>query len=120
MVLTLVVTAAFILSLTVSCNPINSYWNRVDPEWRENHSFKCGNDGLMILALNTLWIIVDLAMALLPMNLVWNLQMPKSHKISLSALFSLAFLPSVAASCRSWALYRLWYHDWDITCKACT
>lgn len=117
MVITIAYTISFETSLFAMCTPFEALWKQTDPTWRQNHTFKCGNQGAHILGASLVNIPMDFILAVLPITLLWDLNMPTPRKISLGILFGTSFLPTIAAVMRSRSLYKGYYQDWDFTCE---
>lgn len=109
----------FIIVHVFSCAPIHSWWDRASPQWRSKHKFTCIDDNLNILMGSVVGVPVDFVLALLPMCLLVNMKLRRKQKITLAALFSLAFWPSIAAGVRTYYVYLSLYGSWDFTCKTC-
>lgn len=78
----------FWLVLLLDCHPISYFWNRVDP--------RCSGTCLSVQTLleiaylySALTIICDLTLGVLPIFLVWNLQMNRRTKIAVGGILSL-------------------------------
>ena len=78
------------------CNPISKAWHPTD----SNYSGQCKNERPEIVK-NAAWnIICDLTTAALPTVGVWRLQLNRSHKIGLTAVFALAIVVIATAAAR--------------------
>lgn len=78
----------FWLVLLLDCRPISYFWNRVDPEY----SGTCLSvQTLLDIAYlySALTIICDLTLGILPIFLVWTLQMNRRTKIAVAGILSL-------------------------------
>lgn len=117
MILSIGVWIGFSASLIATCSPVNAFWHRVNPAWREHHHFSCFNQGANILGASVIAIPMDLTLAILPITLFSKLKMDTTRKAALGALFATCFLPTVAVIVRTIYLYRAFYLDWDFTCK---
>ena len=74
-----------VISDVLTCRPLAKYW---DP----SQSGVCGNPGVSLVALSSCNIIADLTIVLLPLPMVWGLQITTQRKIELSIIFALGFL----------------------------
>lgn len=108
----------FELSPIVTCRPLPAYWFRADPTWRDNHEFSCINDSLNILLGSVAGVPVDFALAILPIATISGCKLAWRQKFALTGLFSLAFLPSIAAGIRTYYLWLAFYQDWDFSCES--
>ncbi len=68
------------------CTPFEFNWNKL-----LQHG-KCGKQDDIYVAIAAWAIVCDFFLFLLPIPMVWKLQMPKVHKIALSAVFALGIL----------------------------
>lgn len=78
----------FWLVLLLDCHPISHFWNRVDPR---NSGTCLSVQTLLDIAYlySTLTIICDLTLGILPIFLVWTLQMNRMTKIAVGGILSL-------------------------------
>lgn len=95
-------------SAVFTCNPPAAFWD---------HSIKektCQDRLALSLASTTLNMITDIMIALLPLPYINRLQLPRSQKLALLAVFALAGLVVIVSILRLPALYHL-LHSKDIT-----
>ncbi|PYI10933.1 hypothetical protein BO78DRAFT_426025 [Aspergillus sclerotiicarbonarius CBS 121057] len=89
----------FWLVLLLDCRPISHFWLRVDP----SNSGTC-QPVRILLAIACLYsgitIFCDLTLGILPMFLIWRLQMNNRTKIALAGILSLGAVASVAVIIR--------------------
>jgi hypothetical protein len=74
-----------ILVIVFDCHPVNYFWTRTG----DGHCLQPFIWQEIFAALN---ICSDIALLILPIPMVWALQVSRSQKISLSAIFLLGFL----------------------------
>ena len=114
----------FFILLMVECDPISSYWLAFDPVWlKAGHTFHCRvSEHVGLPAASALSVIGDAYSTLIPLCLVYTLDMPRRQKRALYCLFALGFLVVAAGIIRtyylnylinetydnSWALYKTW------------
>lgn len=87
------IVVAFVLSFGVGlilqafliCRPFDKVWDPLLPG-------TCGSSKASFLADGIVNIIIDLTMIILPMPLVWQLQMSQQRKIALTVVFGLGIL----------------------------
>ncbi|KAM0211421.1 hypothetical protein ACHAQI_005378 [Fusarium lateritium] len=97
-----------ILVFFLQCRPIEAIWNRTIKA-------KCVPNRLeLAYVLAGINIFTDLAVAILPLPVIWNLNLRRSQKIALSGIFGLACFPITLAIVRiTWV--EVWsYSTWDI------
>lgn len=75
-----------VLTGVLICQPVNMNW---DPALREvGH---CGNQMVAFAAVSIVDIITDILILVLPIKLLWDLQMKQSYKIALGIVFGAGF-----------------------------
>ncbi len=82
------IIALFIVSWTVIwllCTPLAHYWDPTVPG-------KCINEYVYYLFGTALNVAIDLAILILPMPVIWSLQMPRKQQLWVSGIFALGFL----------------------------
>lgn len=67
------------------CDPPRKAWEVAIPG-------KCGNSNMMYTAMASADLIIDIIVILLPMPILWTLQLRTSKKILLTAIFGLGFI----------------------------
>lgn len=77
----MVVLTAFVL-----CQPVAFNWDNTIP------GGKCANQPAAFLAIGVLDLLVDLMVLVLPLPMIWNLQLPLGNKIALFAIFGVGIL----------------------------
>lgn len=84
----IVIGLLFWLVLLFDCHPISYFWNRVDPR----NSGTCLSVQILLdiaYLYSGLTIICDLALGILPIFLIWKLQMNRRTKIAVGGILSL-------------------------------
>ncbi|CAF9925205.1 hypothetical protein IMSHALPRED_006410 [Imshaugia aleurites] len=87
------------------CRPFAKNWNRLLPG-------TCGPVTAPFLADSSINILMDLAIVVLPMPVVWQLQMVQKRKIALTIVFALGVLVCVVALIRVVLIARLNIDDY--------
>ncbi|OAP60014.1 hypothetical protein AYL99_05016 [Fonsecaea erecta] len=108
---------SFGLTLLLLCNPIHSYWDGFNPLWAATHHFHCGSESVALPASSAFSVAGDLYSTLLPLILVYHLELPRRQKIALYALFALGFMAVAAGLVRTVLMYNLLNVDYDFTWK---
>jgi hypothetical protein len=75
----------FIVVFMTKCQPLSQMWAPVPGGW-------CRDLKIEELASVTINIALDAAIVVLPMPVLWGLQMPIRNKIFISVMFSIGFL----------------------------
>ncbi|TEY33691.1 hypothetical protein BOTCAL_0668g00020 [Botryotinia calthae] len=72
------------------CHPIAYNWNKAIPNGH------CDDQGAAYLGAGVINLLIDVSVVVLPMPLLWALQMDWKKKIGVAAMFSLGFLLMIA------------------------
>ncbi|KAL6245250.1 hypothetical protein RBB50_008025 [Rhinocladiella similis] len=106
---------AFGLALLLLCHPLDAYWKSFNPVWAKTHKFHCAPEGTTLPASSALSVLGDLYSTLLPMVLVYHLDLPSRQKIALYVLFAFGFMAVAAGTIRTVLLYNLLNVNYDFT-----
>lgn len=85
-------TFIFILMAFIDCQPMDAFWNKMDPVWASTHEYKCFNEGADLIAGAFISVVEDAAVCILPLLVVRRLQMPQKQKLALATIFGVGFL----------------------------
>ncbi|KAL2428899.1 hypothetical protein ABEF95_004937 [Exophiala dermatitidis] len=107
--------AGFGLTLLLICDPVRAYWKQFDFVWAASHAYKCGAENVALPASAGLSVLGDLYSTLLPLLLIFNLDLPLRQKAALYSLFALGFLAISAGIVRTLLLYNMLNTDYDFT-----
>ncbi|MCJ1385515.1 hypothetical protein MMC17_008638 [Xylographa soralifera] len=88
-----------IVGLTI-CHPISYQWNPIGEGY-------CGNKILFYVIISSIYVVIDTSIFLLPLPMLWSLQMPTSRKIGLTILFSVGLVACVTTIIRIFAVEGL-------------
>ncbi|KAJ5355399.1 uncharacterized protein N7496_012611 [Penicillium cataractarum] len=97
--LTLAVSFMFWLVLLLDCHPISYFWDYADPS-KSGSCMSANNLVKVAYVYSCLTIICDLTLGLLPIFLVWKLQMNYRTKIAVGGILSMGAIASVAVIIR--------------------
>lgn len=75
-----------ILTGLLICRPLSKFWNVHDQKGR------CGDKRAAMLAIYTMNVITEVMIWCLPVPMVWQLKVPRAHKIALLGLFGLGIM----------------------------
>ncbi|KAF2867546.1 hypothetical protein BDV95DRAFT_610930 [Massariosphaeria phaeospora] len=89
------------------CKPVAKAWD-------DSLEGRCVNYLHLFLAIQAANIALDMAILMLPIRVVWNLQISRPKKIGLIGIFALGFLSVIFAIVRLWVLIRDQFQS-DIT-----
>ncbi|KAK5278708.1 hypothetical protein LTR20_000916 [Exophiala xenobiotica] len=106
---------AFGLTLLLLCDPLNSYWESFDPVWAATHKSHCANESVALPISAGLSVLGDFYSTLLPLILVYHLDLPARQKIALYLLFALGFMAVAAGIVRTVLLYDLLNVNYDFS-----
>ncbi|KAJ5216651.1 uncharacterized protein N7498_003058 [Penicillium cinerascens] len=97
--LTIAVGFMFWMVLLLDCHPVSYFWNYADPSKTGTCMSK---DDLVKVAYvySCLTIVTDLTLAILPIFLIWKLQMSYRTKIAVGGMLSMGAIASVAVIVR--------------------
>ena len=106
---------AFLIALLVECRPLNSYWLAFDEAWlKAGNTYTCPtSEHVQLPASSGLSVLGDAYATLLPLCLVYTLDMPRRQKMALYGLFALGFLVVAAGIARTVILDYLINHTYD-------
>jgi hypothetical protein len=82
----------FILVIAFTCTPANGFFRIFDIYWRVQNELTCRNEGAIIVAVASISTVQDFIICLLPIFLIWNVQIPKTQKFALCGIFGLGLV----------------------------
>lgn len=85
MVLTMCYFTSVILEAFLLCRPVAYNWDK-------SIHRTCGFEGLAFLLQGIMNLIIDFGVIIVPMPMLWRLQMPFPNKLGLAAMFSIGVL----------------------------
>lgn len=83
---------AFIFMIAFTCHPAKGFFHVFDIAWRFQNELTCRDEGAIIVAVAAISTMQDFIIALLPVFLIWKLQIPKVQKLALCGLFGLGLM----------------------------
>ncbi|KAK8137341.1 hypothetical protein PG984_005281 [Apiospora sp. TS-2023a] len=86
-------TIAMVFTMTFICVPVYAYWDKSVPH-------VCLSDPVMQLTNSVGNIATDVMLLLLPMPVLWNLNLPPRQKWSVIGIFSLGFITCIVSLLR--------------------
>ncbi|KAI9850382.1 MAG: hypothetical protein M1838_005772 [Thelocarpon superellum] len=92
------------LALVFACQPINAWWIA-------DVNAHCMNDYDFLMAESGITILTDVWLLVMPMPLVWKLQISRQQKLALSGVFLLGGFVCVASIVRMPTLYLMFTTD---------
>ena len=84
--LTIAFCIAYFFAILFQCHPIAFYWDLTIPDGR------CENQTNIFLATATLNLFLDVIIVLMPIPVVWSLQMSTVRKIAVTAIFGMGIM----------------------------
>ena len=102
-------------TLLLICRPMHSYWDSFNPVWAATHDFHCGSEGAALPVSSAASVVGDAYSTLLPLILVYHLDLPRRQKFALYFLFALGFTAIAAGIVRTILMYRILNVDYDFS-----
>lgn len=91
-ILCVLYAVTFILLIAFTCSPANGFFHVFDIAWRLQNELHCRDEGAIIVAVAAISTVQDFIICLLPVFLIWNLQIPKTQKFALCGIFGLGLV----------------------------
>lgn len=76
-------TLVVVLNSLLICKPISMFWGEITP------GGQCGNQNAAFAAVGIMDVLVDLAILIIPLPMIFKLQMPTANKFALALVFVL-------------------------------
>lgn len=83
---------AFIFLIAFTCTPANGFFHLFDIAWRLQNELTCRDEGAIIVSVAAISTVQDFIIALLPVFLIWKLQISKIQKFALCGIFGLGLV----------------------------
>lgn len=116
--LVLIYAIVWTVLLFRQCDPFSAYWNQFNSLWRAGHEYTCLDEGANTLANAIVSTLCDVVAFLLPLSLLWRLQMNRRQKTALAGVFGVGLLVCVVGIVRIIYITRLYYLTYDTTWEA--
>ncbi|KAI0014830.1 hypothetical protein F4780DRAFT_154397 [Xylariomycetidae sp. FL0641] len=100
---------AFLLLLWLQCLPASSYWILLP------YNRDCIPEGPPLMGQTIVTVITDFMVYILPMPLLWALDLPVTQRVSLTALFGMGSVVVVAGCMRTYWVHYVEYETYDVT-----
>lgn len=97
-------------SLLIIRSPIKAYW-----VWPIIEGSKCLDEGKVVLGGGVVNSVSDLLTTVLPIPIVWRLQMPLRQRIGVCILLCLGFLATISGSIRTYYTWKSLIDSYDET-----
>ncbi|KAF2816597.1 uncharacterized protein BDZ99DRAFT_515181 [Mytilinidion resinicola] len=114
----IVYAVIFITVLPLTCNPVNAFWNQFDFSpggWPETHKFHCHPEYKSLFAGASISMVQDIMAAVLPIMLLWNLQLPRRQKLAIYGIFALGLVTTICGAMRIYYLHWVYFETYDIS-----
>jgi hypothetical protein len=105
----------FFFLILFTCSPVVGYFHLFDLMWRMQNEVHCNNEGAIIVACAAISSVQDLVICMLPIFLIWNLQIPRRQKAALCAIFGMGLVTCVCGILRTYYATYVYYYTYDIT-----
>jgi hypothetical protein len=106
---------SFGLTLLLLCQPLHSFWDSFSLTWVATHDYSCAGENAALPASSAFSVLGDFYSTVLPLILVYHLDLPKRQKVALYILFAMGFMAVAAGIVRTVLMYRLLNVDYDFT-----
>jgi hypothetical protein len=82
----------FIFLIAFTCSPAIGFYRIFDISWRFQNELTCHDEGAIIVAVAAISTVQDLVICLLPVFLIWNLQIARRQKLALCGIFGMGLM----------------------------
>lgn len=100
----------FVALVVFQCSPVEYYW--VYPQL--DHG-SCLSEGKITLAAGIINCVSDLLVTVLPIPIIWQLQMPIKQRIGVCILLCLGFIVTIAGIVRTYYIWKSLMDSYDTT-----
>lgn len=108
-------TITFAILPIFVCNPISAFWDQLNDQVAEDYHYNCLNEGAGVVAYGIISTAQNLATAILPTLLCWNLPLVYRQKGALCGLFIMAYMAVAIGGMRAYTGYRIFFQTYDVT-----
>ncbi|KAH7389768.1 hypothetical protein BKA66DRAFT_568692 [Pyrenochaeta sp. MPI-SDFR-AT-0127] len=105
----------FSLLIIFICSPVVGFFHVFDVAWKEVNKLSCHDEGAIVVACAAISTVQDLVICMLPIFLIWNLQIVKRQKIALCAIFGMGMVTCVCGILRTYYATYVYNYTYDIT-----
>lgn len=105
----------FTFLITFTCTPVSGFFHVFDIPWRLKNELHCRDEGAIIVACAAISSVQDLLICLLPIFLVWNLQISRRQRFALCGIFGMGAVTCVCGIMRTYYATYVYYYTYDIT-----
>ena len=82
----------FTLLIAFTCTPVVGFFRLFDVAWRLQNELRCQDEGAIIVAVACVSTVQDFIICLLPIFLIWNIQISKRQKLALCGIFGVGLM----------------------------
>jgi len=94
-------------TIVFSCIPFSAFWDQVVSSRPTSIVYHCIDEGAILLAASAISVVQDFIIALLPMLLLWRLQIKIRQKTFLSATLAVGFFLCITGILRIVYIYKI-------------
>lgn len=105
----------FTFLIIFTCTPVVGFFHIFDVAWLIKNPVHCRDEGAIIVACAVISSVQDLIICVLPMALVWQLQISSRQKIALCGIFGMGMVTCVCGIMRTYYATYVYYFTYDIT-----
>lgn len=99
----------FTFAILFTCTPVEGFWHYFDVMWRLQNNVKCRNEGALIVACAAISSVQDFIICMLPILLIWNLQISKRQKFALCGIFGMGLITCFCGLMRTYYATKLYF-----------
>lgn len=105
--------AVYFVVILLICRPLQARWERQNPLWLAQHSYTCLSERLNLVIGSSISATEDTVIGLLPILILWGLQIPRRQKIAIWCLFALSIFTGMTSYVRTYVIYRAYWISLD-------
>ncbi|KAF2492281.1 hypothetical protein BU16DRAFT_467793 [Lophium mytilinum] len=108
----------FLIVLPLTCTPVNAFWDQFDFSpggWPATHEFHCHPEYKSLFAASSISMVQDIIAAVMPIMLLWNLQLPRRQKFAIYGIFALGLLTTICGAMRIYYVHFVYFETYDIS-----
>ncbi|KAL6707500.1 hypothetical protein ACN47E_004070 [Coniothyrium glycines] len=115
MVFCIIYGILFSFLILFTCSPVVGYFRLFDSAWRYKNEVHCMNEGVIIVVCAALSSVQDFLICMLPIFLIWNLQISHRQKAALCGIFGMGLVTCVCGIMRTYYATYVYNYTYDIT-----
>ena len=101
---------AFFLCAVLACRPLKAFWTPL-----ATFKYTCIDEGNYMLSFSIITIFLDFILLLLPVPIVWTLQLSRKQRVAVCGLFFMGFIVCIAGIIQAYYVNKALIHSYDET-----